>query len=91
MRAITGVKCGPVRTRIQRPGSGEVVAAESASIKDVALSVGVSESTLERWRSEALANPAQRREWTPAAKFEACMSGSGRTSRHEINDSRDEA
>jgi hypothetical protein len=27
---------------------------ESASIKDVALSVGVSESTLERWRSAAL-------------------------------------
>jgi transposase len=46
---------------------------ESASIKDVALSVGVSESTLERWRSEALANPAQRREWTPAARFEAVL------------------
>lgn len=46
---------------------------ESASIKDVALSVGVSESTLERWRSEALANPVQRREWTPAAKFETVV------------------
>jgi transposase-like protein len=46
---------------------------ESASIKDVALSVGVSESTLERWRSEALANPERRREWTPAARFEAVL------------------
>lgn len=49
---------------------------ESASIKEVALSVGVSESTLERWRSEALANPAQRREWTPAARFDAVLATS---------------
>lgn len=46
---------------------------ESASIKEVALAVGVSESTLERWRSEALANPVQRREWTPVARFEAVL------------------
>jgi transposase-like protein len=46
---------------------------ESASIKDVALAIGVSESTLERWRSEALANPVQRREWTPTACFEAVL------------------
>jgi len=46
---------------------------ENASIKDVALSVGVSESTLGRWRSEALASPAQRCDWTPAAKFEEVL------------------
>ena len=46
---------------------------ESAPIKDVALSVGVSESTLERWRSEALVQPARRTDWTPAARFEAVL------------------
>eukprot|EP01034_Spumella_vulgaris_P029609 gene29609-36684_t len=49
---------------------------ESASLKEVALSIGVSESTLERWRSEALANPTERREWTPAARFEAVLTTS---------------
>jgi transposase len=37
----------------------------------VALSAGVSESTLERWRSVVWVQPAQRHEWTPAARFEA--------------------
>lgn len=46
---------------------------ESAPLKEVALAVGVSESTLERWRSEALAQPARRKEWTPAARFEAVL------------------
>ena len=49
---------------------------ESAPIKDVALSVGVSESTLERWRSEALAHPVARQEWTAAARFEAVLTTS---------------
>lgn len=46
---------------------------ESAAVKEVALAFGVSESTLERWRSDALAAPALRREWTPAARFEAML------------------
>ena len=46
---------------------------ESASVKDVALSLGVGEGTLERWRSEALAEPQPRRAWTPAARFEAVL------------------
>lgn len=46
---------------------------ESASVKDVALSLGVGEGTLERWRSEALAEPQPRRSWTPSARFEAVL------------------
>lgn len=49
---------------------------ESAPLKEVALTVGVSESTLERWRSEALAQPGRRKEWTPAARFEAVLATS---------------
>ncbi len=46
---------------------------ESASVKEVALSMGIGESTLERWRSEALAEPRPRKAWTPAARFEAVL------------------
>jgi hypothetical protein len=47
MGAITGVKCGSVRTRIQRQGSGKVAAARECIDRGRGLSVGVSESTLE--------------------------------------------
>ncbi|MGH8854018.1 MAG: transposase, partial [Telluria sp.] len=46
---------------------------ESASIKDVASEIGVGMSTLERWRSEALAQPSRERAWTAAARFDAVL------------------
>jgi transposase-like protein len=47
---------------------------ESASIKDVANEIGVGASTLERWRSEALAQTGRERIWTGAARFDAVLS-----------------
>jgi transposase len=46
---------------------------ESASIKDVANEIGVGTSTLERWRSDALAQPGRERVWTAAARFDAVL------------------
>jgi hypothetical protein len=46
---------------------------ESAPIESVALEVGVSVDTLERWRSEELSRPARERAWTAAARFEAVL------------------
>lgn len=46
---------------------------ESASLQQVSLQTGVSESTLERWLSEALAQPSKTQEWTPAARFDALL------------------
>jgi hypothetical protein len=50
-----------------------VLPPESAPIKDVANEIGVGVGTLERWRSDALARPAQQRVWTPAARFDAVL------------------
>ena len=46
---------------------------ESAPLEAVAREIGVSADTLERWRSEALANPARERSWTAAARLEAVI------------------
>lgn len=46
---------------------------EGASPSVVAHEVGVSVDTLERWRSEALAEPVGERVWTAAARFEAVL------------------
>lgn len=46
---------------------------ESASIKDVANEIGVGTSTLERWRSEALAQPGRERVWTASARFDVVL------------------
>lgn len=46
---------------------------QSASLQQVSLQTGVSESTLERWLSDALAKPAQVTQWTPAARFNALL------------------
>ena len=46
---------------------------ESASLQQVSLQTGVSESTLERWLSEALAQPSKTQEWTPAARFDGLL------------------
>lgn len=40
----------------------------------VAREIGVGVDTLERWRSEALANPTRERVWTAAARLEAVIS-----------------
>lgn len=39
----------------------------------VSREMGVSEATLERWRSEALAQPATSRTWTAVARLEAVI------------------
>jgi len=46
---------------------------ESASVEVVSRELGVGLATLERWRSEALAEPAKTRTWTAAARLEAVI------------------
>ena len=48
---------------------------ESSSVEAVSQTVGISVTTLERWRAEVLANPAgnEVRHWTPAARLEAVI------------------
>ncbi len=46
---------------------------ESATLEDVSREVGVGASTLERWRSEALAKPSRIRIWTGAARLDAVL------------------
>ena len=46
---------------------------ESAPIKDLANEIGVGLATLERWRSDALAQPSRERVWTAAARFDAML------------------
>ena len=46
---------------------------ESAALDDVSREVGVGTSTLERWRSEALATPSRGRVWTAVARFDAVL------------------
>jgi transposase len=47
---------------------------EAASLEAVSQEVGVSVATLERWRSQALAQPELERNWTAAARLEAILS-----------------
>ena len=46
---------------------------ESAAVEVVAREIGVSTSTLERWRADALSMPARERAWTAPARFEAVL------------------
>jgi hypothetical protein len=46
---------------------------ESAAITSVAQEIGVSVSTLERWRADALSRPARERAWTAAARLQAVI------------------
>lgn len=46
---------------------------ESAALEDVSREVVIGVDTLQRWRSEALAQPARDRAWTAAARFEAVL------------------
>ena len=46
---------------------------ESASVESVSQSLGVSGSTLERWRADALASPDRERVWTAAARLQAVI------------------
>jgi transposase len=46
---------------------------ESAAVEVVAREIGVSASTLERWRADALSRPARERGWTAPARLEAVL------------------
>jgi DNA-binding transcriptional MerR regulator len=46
---------------------------ESAAITVVSQELGVSVSTLERWRADALSRPARERAWTATARFQAVI------------------
>jgi hypothetical protein len=46
---------------------------ESAPVERVSQELGVSVSTLERWRAEALAEPEPQRRWTATARLEAVI------------------
>lgn len=50
---------------------------ESAKLSVVSVEVGVSETTLERWLSTALAEPAGERAWAAAARFDAVLTTAG--------------
>jgi hypothetical protein len=50
---------------------------QNVPIETVARDVGVGVSTLERWRDEALAEPARERSWTAAARLEAVIATAG--------------
>lgn len=46
---------------------------ESSPVERVSREIGVGAATLERWRSEALAQPAAQRTWTAVARLEAVI------------------
>jgi hypothetical protein len=46
---------------------------ESSAVADVAREVGISVTTLERWRADAVSGPARERVWTAAARLEAVI------------------
>ena len=48
---------------------------ESSPVEVVSQTVGISVTTLERWRAEVLAKPSvdEARQWTPAARLEAVI------------------
>jgi transposase len=46
---------------------------ECAALDAIAREVGIGVSTLERWRSDALAKPAREQVWTAAARFDAVL------------------
>ena len=46
---------------------------ESASAEDVGREIGIGADTLERWRSDALAQPVRKQVWTAAARFDAVL------------------
>ena len=46
---------------------------EAASPEAVSQELGISVGTLERWRSQALAEPALERSWTAAARLDAIL------------------
>lgn len=46
---------------------------ESSSVDSVSQALGVSVSTLERWRADALASPDRERVWTAAARLQAVI------------------
>ena len=45
----------------------------SASVQEVSREVGISEDTLDRWRSQALSQPAAERVWTAASRLDAVI------------------
>lgn len=47
---------------------------ESANLEALAAELGINPATLERWRSQALAEPARLPNWTAAARLEAVLS-----------------
>lgn len=46
---------------------------ESSPVERVAREIGIGVDTLERWRSEALAEPAREKTWTASARLEAVI------------------
>jgi transposase len=50
---------------------------ESAAITRVSQELGISVSTLERWRADALSKPARERAWTATARLEAVIATAG--------------
>lgn len=48
----------------------------SSPVEEVSREIGVAVDTLERWRSEALAQPSEQRTWTAAARLESVIATS---------------
>lgn len=52
---------------------GQLLPPESKPVEQLSREIGVSVTTLERWRAEAMGNPGQTRKWTAAARLEAVI------------------
>lgn len=50
---------------------------ESTSVEEVSRQIGVSASTLERWRADALGNDQAGGAWTASARFQAVLTTAG--------------
>ena len=63
-------RCGEV---FKERAVARLLPPESSPLDKVALELGVSVATLERWRSEALSMPDSGRIWTAVARLEAVI------------------
>ena len=59
--------------RFKEQAVARMLPPESTPLQRLSVELGVSEATLERWRSDALSRPAHERAWTAAARLDAVM------------------
>ena len=57
----------------KRRAVARLLPSESSSVEKISRELGVRAETLERWRAEALSEPAQERTWTAEARLETVI------------------